>query len=363
MTRIRPLPHIEKTKPYVPGGKLHGTDGRIVMLASNENPFGPSPRAIEAMQEVARQVHVYPDPDYGALRSAIANAKGIADVSRVAVSAGSDEIIHLLTQAYAGPGDEVLFTEHAFSMYQVSALGHGATPVTVPETDMTAGFNALLGGVTERTRILFLANPNNPTGTIMSVEDLARLQDALPPHVLFVIDGAYAEYVGEQYEADIRDLVDRRDNTVMIRTFSKIYGLAALRLGWGYFPAEIAATFQRIRPPFNINAFAVAAGMASIADSNFIAQSRAHNSDWRDIYVSRLNAMGLPTPESFANFVIPDFGSPERAAEAHEFLKQNNVLVRAIGGYGLPSRLRISIGSAEDNETVLSLLETFTASR
>ncbi|KCZ83770.1 histidinol-phosphate transaminase [Hyphomonas jannaschiana] len=363
MTRIRPLPHIEKTKPYVPGGKLHGTEGRIVMLASNENPFGPSPKAIEAMQEVARQVHVYPDPDYGALRSAIAAAKGIADVSRVAVSAGSDEIIHLLTQAYAGPGDEVLFTEHAFSMYQVSALGHGATPVTVPETDFTAGFNALLGGVTERTRILFLANPNNPTGTMLDVAELARLQDALPPHVLFVIDGAYAEYVGEEYEAAIRDLVDRRDNTVMIRTFSKIYGLAALRLGWGYFPAEIAQTFQRIRPPFNINAFAVAAGIASIGDTGFIEQSRAHNTKWRAICIERLNAMGLPTPEAHANFVIPDFGSAERAAAANEFLKQNNVLVRAVGGYGMPSRLRISIGSAEDNETVLSLLETFTASR
>ena len=302
MTSIRPLPHIEKTKPYVPGGKLHGTDGRIVMLASNENPFGPSPKAVEAMQEVARQVHVYPDPDYGALRSAIAEAKGISDVSRVAVSAGSDEIIHLLTQAYAGPGDEVLFTEHAFSMYQVSALGHGATPVTVPETDFTAGFNALLGGVTERTRILFLANPNNPTGTMLDVEELARLQDALPPHVLFVIDGAYAEYVGEQYEADIRDLVDRRNNTVMIRTFSKIYGLAALRLGWGYFPAEIADTFQRIRPPFNINAFAVAAGIASIGDSEFIARSREHNTEWRAIYVERLNAMGLSTPQSFRQF-------------------------------------------------------------
>jgi len=362
MTSIRPLSHIEKTKPYVPGGKLHGAAGRVVMLASNENPFGPSPRAIEAMQEVAGQVHVYPDPDYGALRAAIAKAKGIENVSRVAVSAGSDEIIHLLTQAYAGPGDEILFTEHAFSMYNVSALSHGATPVTVPETDFTAGANALLGAVTERTRILFLANPNNPTGTMLSIAELERLQDALPPHVIFALDGAYAEYVSEEYEAALRDLVDRRANTVMIRTFSKIYGLAALRLGWGYFPAEIAATFQRIRPPFNINAFAVAAGIAAIGDADFIRMSREHNAEWRDTYVIRLNAMGLPTPDTFANFVIPDFGSPERAAAANDYLKANNVLVRAIGGYGLPSRLRISVGTAEDNETVLALLAAFTAS-
>ena len=363
MTSIRPLPHIEKTKPYVPGGKLHGADGRVIMLASNENPFGPSPKAIEAMRDVAAQVHVYPDPDYGALRRAIAAAKGIEDVSRLAVSAGSDEIIHLLTQAYAGPGDEILFTEHAFSMYNVSALGHGATSVVVPETDFTAGANALLGGVTERTKILFLANPNNPTGTMMSLEGLMRLQDSLPEHVMFVIDGAYAEYVGEAYEAEIRDLVDRRANTVMIRTFSKIYGLAALRLGWGYFPADIAETFQRIRPPFNINAFAVAAGIASIGDRDFIEKSRQHNAEWREIYVERLNAMGLPTPHSFANFVIPDFGSAERAQAANEFLKTNRVLVRAIAGYGLPTRLRITVGTAEDNETVLGLLAEFTASR
>ena len=362
MTSIRPLSHIEKTKPYVPGGKLHGTDGKIIMLASNENPFGPSPRAIEAMKDVAADVHVYPDPDYGALRAAIARAKGIEDVSRVAVSAGSDEIIHLLTQAYAGPGDEVLFTEHAFSMYNVSALGHGATPVTAPETDFTAGTNALLASVSDRTKLLFLANPNNPTGTMLGMDELARLQDSLPPHVMLVLDGAYAEYVGEAYEAGLRDLVDRRPNTVMIRTFSKIYGLAALRLGWGYFPKDIAETFQRIRPPFNINAFAVAAGMASIADTDFIEKSRRHNTEWREIMTARLNAMGLPTPKAEANFVIPDFGSVERAAAANEYLKANNVLVRAIAGYGLPTRLRITVGSAEDNETVLALLAAFTAS-
>ncbi|MCA8906006.1 MAG: histidinol-phosphate transaminase [Hyphomonas sp.] len=363
MTTIRPLSHIEKTKPYVPGGKLHGAEGEVIMLASNENPFGPSPKAIEAMKGVAELVHVYPDPEYGALRKAIAEAQGIEDVSRVLVSAGSDEIIHLLTQAYAGPGDEVLFTEHAFSMYNVSALGHGATPVTVPETDFTAGANALLGGVTERTKILFLANPNNPTGTMMAVESLKHLQDSLPPHVILAVDGAYAEYVGESYEAELRDLVDRRPNTVMVRTFSKIYGLAALRIGWGYFPAELAATFQRIRPPFNINSFAAAAGAAAIADREFITMSREHNAKWRAIYVERLNAMGLPTPASSANFVIPDFGTEERAKAAHEFLKSRNVLVRAIGGYGLPTRLRITVGAERDNETVLALLAEFTASR
>ncbi|WP_350170747.1 histidinol-phosphate transaminase [Hyphomonas sp.] len=363
MTDIRPLPHIMKTKPYVPGGKLAGAKGPVVMLASNENPFGPNPLAIEAMREAAASVHVYPDPTYGALRGAIARAMGITDANRIVVSSGSDEIIHLLTQCYAGPGDEILQTEHAFSMYAVSATAHGAACISAPETDLTAGANAILACISERTRILFLANPNNPTGTMMSVDALTALQDALPPHVLFVIDGAYGEYVGPHYEAAIRDLVDRRANTVMMRTFSKIHGLAAVRLGWAYLPQEIAETFQRIRGPFNVNSLAVAAGIASISDPAFIQMSREHNTLWRAKMTDALNAMGLATPGSEANFVLPDFGSAERAAAANDFLKARDILVRAVGGYGLPTRLRISVGSAEDNEAVLAALRDFTASR
>ncbi len=363
MTDIRPLPHIAGVKPYVPGGKLRGADGPVVMLASNENPFGPSPMAVEAMRAAAAGVHVYPDPDYPDLRQAIASAKGIGDPARIVVSAGSDEIIHLLTQAYAGPGDEVLYTEHAFSMYRVSALAHGARPVTAPETDLTAGVNAILGAVTEKTRILFLANPNNPTGTMLELDDLLLLQDSLPAHVMFVIDGAYAEYLGPEYEAALRDLVDRRDTTVMIRTFSKIYGLAAIRLGWAYLPSPIAGILQKIRGPFNVNSLAVAAGMASLADCDFFERSVAHNRLWRREMTNRLNAMGLSTPRSEANFVVPDFGSAEGAAAADAFLRASNILVRALGGYGLPSRLRITVGSAEDNERVVSALQTFMRSR
>jgi histidinol-phosphate aminotransferase len=364
MNTIKPLDHIANTKAYVPGGKLQGATGPVAMLASNENPFGPSPRAVEAIRNAAAEgLQIYPDPDYGALRAAIAAAKGIADPARVVTSAGSDEIIHLLTQCYAGPGDEVLFTEHAFSMYEVSTRAHGATAVKAPETDMKAGVNAILGGVSPRTKILFLANPNNPTGTMLSVEELKALQDALPPHVLFVVDGAYSEYLGPEYEAALRDLVDRRDTTVMMRTFSKIYGLAAARLGWAYMPRPIADTFQRIRGPFNVNALAVAAGIASIGDDAFLAMSRQHNTLWRARMTDALNAMGLPTPESHANFVVPEFGSAARAAEANQFLKDVDILVRAIGGYGLPTKLRITVGSAEDNTRVLDALKAFTAKR
>ena len=197
---------------------------------------------------------------------------------------------------------------------------------------------------------------------MMPVEALKQLQDALPPHVLFVVDGAYAEYVGPDYEAQIRDLVDRKANTVMMRTFSKIHGLAALRLGWAYMPEEIAATYQRIRGPFNVNGLAVAAGMASIRDADFLTKSRDHNSEWRTRMKEALNAMGLPTPQSDANFILPDFGTAERASGANDFLKARSILVRAVGGYGLPSRLRITVGSAEDNEAVLAALSDFTAS-
>lgn len=363
MSKIEPLPHIAATKPYVPGGKLHGANGPVAMLASNENPFGPSPKAVEAAKGAAAGVHIYPDPDYGDLRAAIAAAKGIADVSRVVTAAGSDEIIHLLTQCFAGPGDEVLFTEHAFSMYRVSAGAHGATSVTVPETDMTAGVNAILGAVSPRTKILFLANPNNPTGTMISVAELQALQDALPPHVLFVVDGAYSEYLGPAYEAELRDLVDRRDNTVMMRTFSKIYGLAAMRLGWAYMPAAIAGIYQRIRGPFNVNALAVAAGIASVGDEEFLTISRDHNTKWRALMTDALNAMGLPTPPAHANFIVTEFGSAERAAAANQHLKDNDILVRAIAGYGLPTKLRISVGSAQDNQRFLDAMKVFTASR
>lgn len=364
MNTIRPLDHITRTKPYVPGGKLHGAKGPVALLASNENPFGPSTLAVEAVRKAAEKgLESYPDPDYGELRSAIAAAKGISDVSRVVTSAGSDEIIHLLTQCYAGPGDEVLFTEHAFSMYEVSARGHGATVVKAPETDMTAGVNAILGAVSPQTKILFLANPNNPTGTMLPLSALEALQDALPPHVLFVVDGAYSEYLGPDYEAALRDLVDRRDTTVMMRTFSKIYGIAALRLGWAYMPPAIAETYQRIRGPFNVNFLAAAAGIASVGDEAFLKKSRDHNTEWRGRMTEALNAMGLPTPPSHANFVVSEFGGAERAAAAHQYLKDQSILVRAIAGYGLPTKLRITVGSAEDNTRCLDALKAFTASR
>lgn len=362
MTDIRPRPHIALTKPYEPGGKL-AFDGDIAMLASNENPHGSSPRARAAIRGAAGRVNVYPDPTYRELRQAIGKAAGISEIDRLLVSSGSDELINLLVQCYAGAGDEVLYTEHGFSMYPVYALSHGATPIAAPETNLHAGVNAILGAVSERTRLLFLANPNNPTGTMVPIEDLEDLQDRLPAHVMLVIDGAYAEYVGPSYESQLRDLVDRATNTVMIRTFSKIHGLAALRLGWGYLPAEIAKTLQRVRGPFNVNSLAVAAGIASVSDSSFLDESRAHNTKWRHYMIDALGALGLETPQSHANFVIPDFGSIEEASRVNDALKAKGVLVRALGGYGLPTRLRITVGSEADNLRVLADITDIIATR
>ncbi len=361
MTTPKPLDHVAALKAYVPGGKLNAYAGDVALLGSNETPLGASPRALAAMRDVLSGAHIYPDPDYLALRTAIAEAQGIADVSRIVTSAGSGELIHLLTQAYAGAGDEVLFTEHAFSLYEVAASSHGATAVRAPESELTAGLNALLGAVTARTRILFLATPNNPTGTAPALADLERLQDALPPQVLLVLDGAYAEYLGTDYEAALRDLATRRENTVMLRTFSKIHGLAAVRLGWAYMPAHVATILQRLRGPFNVSSVAAAAGAVSIRDREHIEAARLHN--LREGYRLRagLNALGLPTPVSLANFLIPDIGSEARAAACFTFLAERGILVRRIAGYGLPTRLRITIGSVRDTTRILEALSEFTA--
>lgn len=358
MTSPKPLAHILKTKPYVPGGKLAAT-GPVAMLASNENPLGVSEKAAAAMRAAADSVNLYPDPTYEELREAIAKRSGIADPGRLMVSAGSDELISLLVHCYAGAGDEVVFSEHGFAMYPIAALNYGATPVPVPAANLASGVNAFLGAVTDKTRLVFIANPNNPTGTMMSVEDMQRLQDGLTDDVMFVIDGAYAEYCGKDYEDALRDLVESRDNTVMLRTFSKLFGMAALRLGWGYFPAEIASILQRVRGPFNVNAMAVSGAIAALEDEAFIARSIAHNEKERARLTDALNAMGLATPKSYGNFVLPDFGNAERAKEADAYLKAQNILVRGVAGYGLPTYLRITVGSEADNTRLLEALKKF----
>jgi len=352
---LQARPGIMEIAPYVGGeAEIPGME-RVLRLASNENALGPSPRAIEAYRELSDSLHRYPDGGATALRKAIADTLGLA-ADRIVCGAGSDELISLLTRAYAGPGDEVLYSRHGFLMYPISAKGVGAQPVAVPERDLTADVDALLAAVTERTRIVFLANPNNPTGSYLPAEELARLHKGLPASVLLVIDAAYAEYVEAEDYSDGTALVEAHDNVVMTRTFSKIHGLAALRLGWAYCPPGVADVLNRLRGPFNVSAPALAAGVAAIQDQEYQAHCREQNSRARAAFVEGLKRLNLRAEPSQGNFVLVRFGD---AGSAAEHLKSHGILVRRMESYGLPGHLRITIGSHEDMTRVLEALASY----
>ena len=279
MPGLKPRPGILEIAPYVGGESGLPGQTRVIKLASNENPLGASPRAIAAYRAEGERLHIYPDGHSTVLSQAIGRVHGL-DPARIVCGAGSDELLSLLARAYAGPGDEVIFTEHGFAMYPIITRTVGATPVVTPETDLTASVDAILDAVTPRTRLVFIANPNNPTGSYLSSDEMDRLQRGLPDHALLVVDAAYAEYVTQNdYDAGTR-LVDRHVNVVMTRTFSKIHGLAALRLGWCYCTAEIADVLNRVRGPFNVATPAIAAGAAAIEDTAFADASRRHNAEW-----------------------------------------------------------------------------------
>ncbi len=286
------------------------------------------------------------------------------DPAQIVCGAGSDELIGLLLRAYAGPDTEVLYSRHGFLMYPIGAMSVGATPVAVPERDLTADVDAILARVTPKTRIVFIANPNNPTGTYLSANEVARLHAGLPPNVLLAIDAAYAEFVNRNdYDPGIA-LVDKAENVVMLRTFSKIFALAGLRLGWGYFPPSVADVLNRVRGPFNVSAAALAAGVAALEDTEALAKARAHNDRWQPWLNERMAALGLhPTP-SVGNFVLPCFPDDGRhhADAAFRFLQSKGILARKMGGYGLPDRIRITVGTGEENEKVAATLAEFMAS-
>src|SRR5438094_2171432 len=287
-----PGPGILDIAPYVGGEATVPGVERPIRLASNESALGPSPKAVAAYRALAGEIHRYPDGSAAELREALGRHNGL-DPDRIVCGAGSDELIALLLRAYAGPGDEVLYSRHGFLMYPIGAKSVGATPVDVPERELTADVDGFLARVTERTRIVFIANPNNPTGTYLSADEMARLHAGLPPQVVLAIDAAYAEFVNRNdYEPGIA-LVNRASNVVMLRTFSKIYALAGLRLGWAYCPPEIADVLNRIRGPFNVSAPALAAGLAAIEDVAALARARAHNDEWLPWLSERLTTIGI----------------------------------------------------------------------
>ncbi|MGM0584447.1 MAG: histidinol-phosphate transaminase [Pseudomonadota bacterium] len=340
---IRPQPGILDIAPYVGGQSAIPGANRVIKLSSNENPHGPSPRAEAAFAQAAGKLASYPDSSHDRLRRAIADVHGL-DAERVLCGNGSDECLALLAQAYAGPGDEVIHTEHGFGLYRINAQMVGATPVRVAERDLTTDADAILAACTERTRLVYVANPNNPTGTMLGRAELTRLAEGLPPQALLVLDGAYAEYVREtDYDAGL-SLVEARDDVVMTRTFSKIHGLAALRIGWLYGPAHVVDALGRFRPPFNLNTPALLAGEAAMRDVEHVERCAVLNEVWRDWLAKRLGEPGVPTTPSQANFLLADFGSAERAEAADAHLKSRGLIVRRTASYGLPGHLRITVG-------------------
>jgi histidinol-phosphate aminotransferase len=360
MCALRLKPGIGDISPYVGGESgIAGVD-RIIKLSSNESALGPSPKATAAMEAALADTFRYPDGGCTDLRAALGNEHGL-DPAQIVCGAGSDEIFSFLSRAYAEAGDEVLYNEHGFLMFPIVTRLVDATPVKVAEKDLCADVDAFLAAVTDKTKILFLANPNNPTGSYLPLSELQRLRAGLPDHVLLVLDGAYAEFVtADDYSPGV-ELVDAGDNVVMTRTFSKIYGLGGVRLGWSYCPPEVADVLNRIRNPFNVSAIAQAAGLAALKDTTFIAKALADNETLRAWATEKLTAIGLTVPPSVANFVLVRFPYEEgkNAEAADAFLKSKGIIVRRMGGYGLPNSLRISIGVQDEMTALVDALSEF----
>ncbi len=355
-----PRPGINLIEPYVPGATKALGGQKAIKLSSNETPFGPSPNAIEAYLKASGELHLYPEGSAAALREAIAGQYGL-DADRIVCGNGSDEILHLLAQAYLNPGDEVIYSEHAFLVYPIVTKAACAVPRVAPEKNLTADVDAILGLANDKTKIVFLANPNNPTGTYVPSDEVRRLRKELPEETLLVIDAAYAEYVRRNdYETGI-DLVESHDNVIMTRTFSKVHGLAALRLGWGYCPSSVADVLNRIRGPFNTSQPAQLAGIEALQDHTFTQKAIDHNDIWLSWLRAELGALGLETTQSVGNFVL--IGFPETpgktAADANVYLSNNGYVLRDVTNYGLPNALRMTVGLVEHNRGVIDCLKNF----
>ncbi|MCF6316202.1 MAG: histidinol-phosphate transaminase [Marinosulfonomonas sp.] len=357
---INPQPGIMQIDLYQSGKAAVEGVSDVVKLSSNENPFGPSEAAQKAFTQAAFQLHRYPSTDQARLRAAIGEVHGL-DPERIICGAGSDEIITFLCQTYAGVGDEVLFTEHGFSMYRISAHAAGATPVEAKERERVTDVDALLAACTDKTRLVFVANPNNPTGTMIGGNDIARLADGIPPKALLVLDGAYAEYI-EGFDGGAA-LIEGRDNVVMTRTFSKIYGLGGLRIGWGYGPKAVIDALNRVRGPFNLSEAQMSAAIAAVRDQDYIDKCRADNTRMRAWLVKALADLGVPSDASSANFILARFASEQEAVACDAYLKSQGLIVRLVGGYGLPNCLRITIGDEASCRRVAHAVAGFKEAR
>jgi len=358
MSAPEPKPWIMAIAPYVPGRSTTDDGRKVAKLSSNENPLGTSPKARDAFLTAATNLERYPDASGSELRDVLAAKHGI-DSARIIYGNGSDEVLHLAAGAFAGPGDEVIFVHYGFAVYEIAARRVGAVPVVAPDKDYATDVDAILSCVTDKTKIVYVANPNNPTGTYASREEIARLHAGLRRDILLVLDHAYAEYL----EGDVEDggmaLAETAPNVLVTRTFSKMYGLAAERIGWGYASAEIIAAMHRIRLPFSITIAGTAAAVAALGDQDFVEHTKAHNAEWRAWFsaeIAQLGNAGLRAVPSQANFVLVLFEGALTAEAAYKGLMDAGYIVRWLPGQGLPHGLRITIGTADECQGVIAAL-------
>ncbi len=344
--------------PYLPGKSAAPGAGKTFKLSSNETPLGASPLAKEAFRKQAETLEIYPDGQATKLREALAAHYGL-NPSRIICGAGSDELITLATLAFIGPGDEGIFTKHGFLIYRIAILAAGGVPVVAQEKNFTADVDEILAEVTPKTKIVFVANPNNPTGTYLPFGEIKRLAAALPRHVLLVIDAAYAEYVTQNDYSPGLEIALASENVMMTRTFSKIYGLAGLRLGWCYAPLHVCDAINRIRGPFNVSGVAQAVGIAALADTAHLETAIAHNDTWRVWLTREISDLGFPVTPSVGNFLLIHFESEAQASAADAFLTGRGLILRQVSAYGLPQCLRLTVGLEEPNRMVAEALAAF----
>lgn len=353
---IRPQSGIEDIALYVSGESQVAGKAEVLKLSANENPYGPSAKARAAFVAAAGALHRYPATDHAPLRRAIGAVHGL-DPDRIICGVGSDEVLQFVTQCYAGPGDEVITTRHGFSMYPILARAAGATPVEVPESDRRVDVNAILAATGARTRLVFIANPANPTGTMLEGGDLRRLVEGLPPTVLLVHDGAYTEFA-DGFDGGA-PLVDDFPNVIMTRTFSKAYGLGGLRIGWGYARRSVIDVLNRVRQPFNLSQAQMAAAEAAVRDTAYTRWCVTENARWRDWLREALMQIGVGCDQSHANFVLARFDAPAQADACDRALREAGILVRKVAGYHLPEALRITVGDEVACRRVVDVIARF----
>jgi histidinol-phosphate aminotransferase len=353
-----PRPGILSIEPYVGGqSKIQGKSS-VIKLSSNEGAFGPNIKAIEACQKIEQSLHRYPDGHHLNLRQSLADHYHI-NFQNIVCGNGSDDVLQLLARGYSGPGDEVLYSQHGFLVYPIAALASGATPVPVPESNLSTSIDSFIASITPKTKMVFIANPNNPTGTYISFSEVKRLHAALPSHILLILDEAYIEYVDADDYGSALSLVDEFHNVVVTRTFSKIFGLGGLRLGWAYCPPAVADVLNRTRGPFNVSSLALVAGEATLLDQDFIKKSQSHNREWREWLKQELQNLGYPVIPSQTNFLLIRLPSIKEVKSVDAHLRNQGIIVRQVSAYGLPDYLRITIGLDHEMKSVVKSLKEY----